>query len=194
MILINCLWSLFSTSPVFIQVSTDRSYPEFYQYTKEFWIVYLLFAIYIKTREVGYLGWASLFFYMLLDDSIEIHERLGEVFAKHFDFNRLSGLRPQDFGELITTALFASVLFTIIGIFYRYGSNTFKKVSIEILTLVIMIVFFGIFIDMVHITIQLGKAVDFLLSIIEDGGEMIAMSITVSYFFNLKLNYFNSNK
>ena len=42
--------------------------------------------------------------------------------------------------------------------------------------MVFILAFFGIFIDMVHVAMPIGKLV---FSIIEDGGEMIIMSVIV---------------
>lgn len=190
LILLNSLWSLYSHSPILIVVSADGSYPEFYQYLKEFWIVCLILSIYKQNKEIGYLAWAVLFFYMLLDDCLEIHEKFGGIIEEYFGLNSI----PIDIGELSATAFIALFIFSFLGISYYYGKDIFKRVSREILVFILLIVFFGVFVDTVHSALHLSRALDFLASIIEDGGEMIAMSITASYFFYLKLNYFSAVK
>ncbi len=49
---------------------------------------------------------------------------------------------------------------------------------------ILLLAFFGVFFDMVHVAIPWGES---LWGIIEDGGEMLTMSIIVWYVFNLKI-------
>jgi hypothetical protein len=50
-----------------------------------------------------------------------------------------------------------------------------------------LIVFFGVILDMAHSGIKLGRTVDYLLAIAEDGGEMIAASLVLWYVFLINL-------
>jgi len=59
----------------------------------------------------------------------------------------------------------------------------FRKVSQDIIILILVLVFFGVVIDMADIAIRLGKGVGFALGVIEDGGEMIAVSLILWYVF-----------
>ncbi len=58
-------------------IASDMSYAEFYQYTKEYWILFLLVIIASRKKQNIYYAWAFLFTYLLLDDSLQIHENFG---------------------------------------------------------------------------------------------------------------------
>jgi len=160
-------------------IDTDGGYAEMFQYIKEFWIVIILFIFAIRRKHIIYFAWSSLFIYFLLDDSLRIHESFGIYLAKYFEFQPMFQLRAQDFGELIVSILFGFLLFTFIGVSYLLSDNVAKRISKHIFILVISLVFFGVIVDMLHPIIPRGG------SLIEDGGEMLVMSIIVWYVFNL---------
>ena len=63
------------------QVGADRSYAEMFGYVKLASVVVLLFATYGRSKNRVYLIWAAVFAYVLLDDALLIHERLGHAIA-----------------------------------------------------------------------------------------------------------------
>ena len=173
-------------SPLF-SLERDHGYPEIYQYIKELWIVVLLLSILIKTRAVGYSVWALLFLYLLFDDALEIHETFGGYIATRLEFTPFLGLRAQDFGELAVSAMSAALLLTSLIFPYVRGLGAFKQVTRHLLLLLLALAFFGIFVDMVHIALMGWKA-SYLLGVVEDGGEMIVISIIAWYVFLLNVS------
>jgi len=169
-------------------IDTDGGYAEIFQYIKEFWIVVLLFVLAIRRRHTLYFAWATLFMYFLLDDSMKIHESLGANFVNYFDFKPMFQLRAQDFGELSVSILFGFFLFTFIGVSYLFSDNIAKRISKHLFVLVISVAFFGVIVDMLHTIIPWGKS---LFGFIEDGGEMLVMSIIVWYVFDFRINPVN---
>ena len=105
------------TNPLF-SIKMDWGYAEVYQYTKEFWVILLLFFIAIKRAKIIYFAWFSLFMYLLLDDSLRIHENFGGYLVRYFGFQPEFGLRAQDFGELSVSILFGALLFLFLGFKY----------------------------------------------------------------------------
>ncbi|MES2500583.1 MAG: hypothetical protein V4570_08605, partial [Pseudomonadota bacterium] len=89
---------------------------------------------------------------MLLDDSNRIHEIVGTALGNYFfgtdPLN--SSLRGQDFGEVIIIGLIGSV-FLLFFIKYFYKSKqAVKNISFNLASLVLLLVFCGVFIDMAH--------------------------------------------
>lgn len=170
-------------SDPFFDLQKDFGFPEIYQYIKEFWIVLLFLFIFIKSKKLIFLAWTLVFIYFLIDDSIRIHETLGHFFVNYYDINPGFRLRSQDFGELIVSFLFGLILLIFLSIsYFFYSENQEKKISINILKMILALVFFGVFVDMLHIALPFGKSE---LGIIEDGGEMIVMSVILSYVYEL---------
>ena len=130
-----------------------------------------------------------------MDDSFLIHEKLGSKISSYFHFGSSFGLRAQDFGELSVSILFGSVLIISIVISYYYANKDEKKLAKYIMIMLIVLCFFGIFIDMIGVIIQNYIDNNMLITffdILEDGGEMIVMSIIAWYIFSL--NSMNINK
>lgn len=166
----------------------DRGYPEFYQYVKELWIIVLLLSTCVRTRAVGYIAWAMVFGYLLCDDALQVHERLGSYIAARLYFVPLLGLRAIDFGELAVSAMSGASLLTLLAWFFMRGSDTFKQsTNKDLLLLMLTIAFFGIFVDMLHEALKVGRKIHLWLEVVEDGSEMIAMSFVVWYVFLLNV-------
>ena len=164
-----------------------RGYPEIYQYIKFFWVIVLLFNLSLKNRSLHYIPWVLLFTYFLLDDSMKIHGRAGYLISEHFNFTPFFGLQLQDYGELAISATAGIFLLLPLVWAYRKGTQIFRKISLDIGLLVLVLVFFGVVVDMMHAAVHLGNAVDFIMGLVEDGGEMLAVSLVLWYIFLLNV-------
>ena len=116
-----------------------------------------------------------------------IHEQVGSIIAKNLEFTQIFGLRLQDYGELAVTTTAAVLLLIPIGYYYSRASNMFRNISRDLVLLLLMLGFFGIFLDMVGITDSISRG-RFLLGMTEDGGEMIAISVVTWYVFLLYIH------
>jgi hypothetical protein len=171
----------------FFSVKRDLGYSEFFQYMKFLWIIILLVYIIKTTGSWSYLSWVAVFLYFLVDDAFQVHEKIGQTLADKYDFIPPFNLRLQDLGELAVYAI-AGVLL-MLGLIWAYtrGSRNFKGISIDILLLVSILVFFGVVVDMAEITSSLGIFVKETLGLIDDGGEMIVTSFMLWYVFRLTI-------
>ncbi|MBC8377629.1 MAG: hypothetical protein H8E62_00490 [Planctomycetes bacterium] len=162
-------------------ITKDHGYAEMYQYIKFFWVI-ILFAYILKaTKSYCYAAWILVFTYFLLDDSLRIHELFGRYIATRFNFTPPLDFRPQDFGELTASVIAGTFLSTIVAWSYLHGSHTFKKITIDLLIFVMALAFFGVFVDIAKHAFQIGRIVSFGLGIIEDGGEMVVVSLILWY-------------
>lgn len=171
----------------FYSIGTDRGYAEFYQYCKLFWIIVLLLTLSKRTKEIGYLAWVLLFAYLFFDDALSIHEKFGWRIANQLEFAPFWGLRLQDFGELAVIAVASALLLPTIVFCYFRGSAVFKKTSDDLFVLLLMIAVFGVFVDLLHVVVE-HYWLHFLFGVIEDGGEMIVVSLVVWYVFLLNIS------
>jgi hypothetical protein len=94
------------------------------------------------------------------------------------DINPALGLRAQDFGEIAASAL-AGVVFLLLGLLsYRVSSPFARSVGIYILLGIILLAFFGVFVDTIHTFLGYKfRWTNQPLEMIEDGGELIVVSI-----------------
>ena len=169
-------------------VEEDGGYSEMYQYLKWVLIIVLNIMLSLKTKAIGYLAWATFFLYLLADDSLQIHEKVGEFFAGFFNLSPFLGLRPQDYGELSVCILAGLIFSPLILWSYRSGSAEYKKVTLDLVMLIALLVFFGVFVDMLHVVIELGSKVTWMLGALEDGGEMVSTSIILWYSYLISLH------
>ena len=193
-IVLHCIYAL---TPFlhyrYLALGEDGGWSEVYQYIKWLWIIILLVYISKSTRSVGYIAWGLVFLYFLLDDSFEIHERAGRSIAGYLSltlpFKAPFALRFQDLGELAVSVAAGVILLSVVALAYWYGSQDFKKMSRNMLYLVIALAFFGVVVDTAHIGLVnyfgLGATVYFILGVMEDGGEMLVASLMLGYTFLL---------
>ena len=121
-----------------------------------------------------YLAWALVFTYLLVDDSMQAHERIGAWFADTLALPEVGSLRPVDIGELITSAIAGLVLLSFLTVSYLRASIDARHFARMLAMGIAGLVFFGIVLDMIHF--EKGYLLDKAMGAIEDGGEMIVMS------------------
>jgi len=171
----------------FFSIERDGGYPEMYQYIKWFWIIIMLAYISKLKRSFSYIAWGFVFIYFFCDDVFKVHERVGAYIAGNLTVMPPFGLRLQDLGELAVSTVAGIILLLVVVFAYLNGSQAFKKMSHDMLLLILALVFFGVGVDMAHISIQLGREVSFILGVIEDGGEMLVASLILWYVFWLSV-------
>ena len=205
--LIFCIFHVFhKISPFFsdklFSLGTDRGYSEIFQYVKTYWIAILFGVLWWRTRQGIYLVWMLLFVYLLCDDALQTHELGGEAIAQRWAYAGAFGLRAADFGELMISGAAGLTFFALMLMLYAKSTRDAKNASLMLTLLFGLIVFFGVFVDMLHMmagggrleaesgVVQaggsvLGLYVKGFLGLVEDGGEMLAMSLVCCYTFNL---------
>lgn len=182
---INALTPLWN-NPL-LNIEKDAGYSEIYQYLKYFWGSLLFFVIAVKTRTVPPTAWAFVFLFLLADDALGIHEQIGGLIASNLHFIPPWGLRTRDLGEVIY-ALCAALLLSIpLGLAYLQGDRRFRRSSQHLLQLVMLLACFGVLVDLLHMLVQTGWRLQFVLAVMEDGGEMVAVSALLIYTLTLCL-------
>ena len=164
-------------------LEVDKGYPEMYQYIKWFWITILLIYISRKRKSFRYLSWSLVFAYFLADDSLTIHERFGYFAAENFSFLPPFGLRLNDIGELASSIIAAIILGSIILWAYLKGNLIFRKMSRDLILLILLLSFFGIVVDLSIYAFHFKEKGMAVVGFIEDAGEMVLTSIILWYVF-----------
>lgn len=165
-------------------LETDGGYAEIFQYFKEYWIALILGFLALRKHSATYLGWSLLFFYMLLDDSLQLHERLGWRLSRQLNFLPSFNLRPEDFGELIVSGFFGLFFLIFIAAAYRFSDRLSRKISRSLIKMLFALALFGIVVDMIHI-VMYSPTLDPLFILLEDGGELIVMTVIAGFVFFL---------
>jgi hypothetical protein len=178
--------------PVFeervFSISTDRGLAESYQYVKEYWLVLLMLWLVLHCRKTSYLPWAVLYAYFLFDDMLGIHEVVGEMLVRALGYapemRLFLGLRAQDCGELSVAGMVGIFVGSVIILFYIYATDEVKKVYRNLFLLLLGFASFGIGVDALPHMFD-ARIVQKLLKLLEDGGEMAMMSVTLWYVYTV---------
>ena len=170
-----------------IGLSKDRSLGEILNYGQAFLASFLFFVIFLESRSLMFLSLSVLMAFIWFDDAAKYHERFGGILVEKFDLPVFGALRAQDTGELIAWAI-AGIIF--ICFFWvsllrpRPGDlGAFTLVSVGFLALIL----FGIIVDMVHIAAP--QDLNFIIGVIEDGGEMLAITSIAAVALGCVRNY-----
>jgi hypothetical protein len=169
----------------FLVLTQDESFAEIFQYLKYISVLFITAYIFYINKGYSYLSWALLFLFFLLDDSLSLHENVGEFLVNEFNFKPMFGLRAVDFGELIFVGIVGLFLLLSFVLAYFKGTTMFRKRTIDLFVLLAFMIFFGIGFDMLHEILGENLKVGFVIGLIEDGGEMVVMTLIVWYVYQL---------
>lgn len=187
-IVLHILYKTYILNSSYFSLKRDLGYAEFFQYTKFLWIIILLIHIIRKTGVWQYISWLAVFTYFLADDAFQLHENIGRSIAGNLDFVAPFNLRLQDIGELTVFAIAGMVLAVLLALSYWKGSQTFRNITIDLLILTAILAFFGIFVDAAEIGVDLGLFIKETLGLIDDGGELIVVSVMLWYVLRLVIH------
>src|SRR5699024_2037905 len=183
---VEILYSLGYAGDYRYSLGADRGYAEVYGYIKLFWIILIFSWLTFQKYQPIYIVGVLLFGYLLLDDSVKIHETVGEHIVEWVGFTPAFGLRAKDFGELAVSAS-AGLFFLITGwMAYRHSNATARSVGLCLLAGIAGLAFFGVGADILH---QLfGDLLPWIhtsLVILEAGGELLVISILCWFSYSL---------
>src|SRR5690606_37219398 len=119
----------------------DRGHAEFYQYTMALWCMALFGALMLRTRALGYLAWVVVFAFLLVDDTVQIHETLGARLGAVLPFAGFVGLRADDLGEAAVAGAAAVLLLGLVAWAYARGAPEFRRASRHIVLLLLVLLF-----------------------------------------------------
>jgi len=171
-------------NPLF-NVEMDSGYAENYQHFKFAGIIIVLCYLCIKNEIWSFLPWALLFTYFLADDALRLHERLGFVIAERSTMTAPFGLRMQDVGELIVVAGAGLIILPALLIAYYFASHAVRKIFHNLALILSLLIFFGVGVDMMHTVFRENQIISQIFGLVEDGGEMLAVSIFGWYTYSL---------
>lgn len=156
-------------------LSGDQSLSESFNHGMLFFAAVLFVLANYETQSRLALFLAALFAFAWLDDSSQYHERMGAILVENLNLPSAFDLRAQDFGELLAWAL-ATALLSLLGFWAYRGRHKGDRLVLRLISLpVAALLVSAVFFDMIHIMVQ-GDFANRLLTILEDGGEMLAVA------------------
>jgi hypothetical protein len=174
-------WSPWFKSWMF-SIEQDRALPELFQYLKQALLSVGLFVLFLRTRGWIFLAWAAFFGFLMLDDMLEFHERVGKAVGPTLGLPSVFGLRMDDYGEIAYAGVVGLCLVTFVGLALRRGDLLARRLSSDLLCLLAALAMFAVLFDTLH-TIAYFRApvLAQVLALLEDGGELLVMSLITAY-------------
>lgn len=168
----------------------DGGIAEFYGYGKEIAIGLVFLMLYRKFEKgLLYAVLSGFAFWLFVDDAFRYHERVGGFLADSLNLSLLSDMlggrvREQDIGELIAQA-FAGSIFLVFAI-WGYVSSTpeIRKTGLQFGGFVVLLGIFGVVLDILD-RMPLLKVHAQISNHIEDGGELVVMSLMLAFVVSL---------
>lgn len=173
---------LLSGEYALLSLEADRSLSEVFQYAKELGVVVLLVVLAWRRSLCGLLSWAALFVFVLCDDAFSLHEGAGVWLGAHFDL-AVPHVSGAHVGEVLASAIAGGFFLGMIGLAYFFGGKWFRLVSLDLILLFGILAFFGVAVDLLHVALYNHLWMRFFLAIVEDGGEMVTLSVIVVYVY-----------
>lgn len=182
-VLILLYWSLATfgePSNAAFDIEVDRSYGEFFQYVQTIWAGSLAALLAVRKRVAVLGAWALVCAFFLVDDWFQLHERAGFWFGDRFP---AFGDVGHHLGELVWVGGVGLLL--ILGVWFtnRRASAEWRSVTAVLVVLFGLLSLTGIVVDFVHEVILDFPGLGVPLTTLEDGGEIVAMSLVVTFLF-----------
>ena len=158
----------------------EGGWPEQFGYAKQATCAALLLLLRRRTGGGVFAAWAAVFACALVDDRLQVHERVGGVVARQLPVPELAGLREQDVSELAVWGLVGVVPLVVVALLHRRSSGDVRAASRGMAVVLAGYAFFGVVVDQFH-ALALGGPLDRGLGVLEDGGELLLLSVAVWY-------------
>lgn len=167
-------------------IDRDGGFPEIYQYLKAAFAAALFGSLFVKQRRAAYLAWFSAFLYVLVDDLFQLHETFGNFLLVNFSLPTIWKIESFLYVEALLWGAVGLLLMSLITYAYIRDPNM-RVLSRRLLYLFALLFLFAGLADAAHAFVdRYGSSLSYARGIavtLEDGGEMLAMSVLATYVF-----------
>lgn len=156
-------------------LSQDESIAENYNHGLAFVAAFLLLVSAVQMRSRAFVFLTLLYGFIWLDDSARFHERVGEKLGRALDIQTRFGLGAQEYGELLAWTLAGAGLAVVLLWSWIGRRRGDAGVLLPFFGCFVLLFLCGVVADVAHKWVPEGM--DLLFQVIEDGGEMIAVTL-----------------
>lgn len=159
-------------------IEIDRGYSEQFEYAKTLICVLALLGCWTRTRQPIYAAVAFAFGFVLADNALGIHEKLGAAASVLFlPAARAFEAAPQALGEIVVYAFAGAVVFGAIALAWLRTETKHRYLGLAFVLLLGGLSAFGVGVDLVHAAVgHLHNELDKAFGLLEDGGELTILS------------------
>ncbi len=168
------------------QLNDEAGLASIWNYAKLMVVTAILTLLWKRETGAALAIMAGLFLFMLVDDYYELHDQLGRAVGERISLPGMEGLHPQNRGELFVYAVLLCLVAPLLWLAVVQAKPASRLFILALTAGIFLIGFFGVAIDVFHGVLEalLGalpelvqKIVNRLMTILEDGGEMVSLSL-----------------
>ncbi|MGH7508387.1 MAG: hypothetical protein ACREMZ_02825 [Gemmatimonadales bacterium] len=162
-------------------IGSDWSYAEMFGYLKTAIIISVLVSIRGYRQRPIYLALILIFTGALLDDALQVHERLGHGLADALALQSFAGRMSPHFGELIIWTILGLFLLAAAIVGFIRSPQQDRSNGLLLIGAFAVLVLFAVVVDLAHVLVKYEfrfRGADFLFTVMEEGGEQITLSLT----------------
>jgi len=172
MIAIFCAWlwanDIFLETR-FFRLDRDRGFSEIIQYVKTGFVLSILLTAYRATQERVLHAWLILFWVMLVDDAVGLHEELGELFVQWLPIPPVMGIEPSAICEILAFGLMEGTALLYVLYQTLIAKREWQRFSSVFLVVFSPLILSGIVLDAIG------------AGYFESLGEIISMSLILGF-------------
>lgn len=174
---------------VHFDLGVDRAYSEMLMYLKFGWITVLCALLARRRRAPVFVAVALGSLVLLVEDALILHERIGWILNDRV-LQSLPGLAGRgilsvQIGELLWLGAIGVVILLVFVLSYRRADARDRRDAVSIALFFGVLAIFAVVVDTVHSLFALGSVGDIVFTVLEDGGEMLALTPAVALAFAL---------
>lgn len=164
------------TSRLF-DITADVGYGEFFLAVKSGWCVLILLSLARWRRNWLYLAWAAVCGFLVADDLLGLHERVGGWLGRTVGDGSQAAAHTS---EIFFLALVGTLVVPI-AVASWWSRSLWERLWLRRLTiLVAVLAVFGIGVDALHTFVLWHHSLTLTLTTIEDGGELVVVSLILA--------------
>ncbi|MDV7140195.1 hypothetical protein R3X28_14985 [Maribacter sp. TH_r10] len=178
-------WVLGGAYDLFLLDAKGFGFPEGFQYVKYIGVIGIITYLMGRKKRFAYLPLLVLFGFLLVDDIFQLHNQARWLFVHLLHLHSLFGVKASNLGLLAYTATMVVFFFGLCLWHYKSASEGTRKSFLDIFVLLGIFLFFAVGVDLVQSFFEGHRRIGFVLTVIEEGGEMVSLSFLVWYFYRL---------
>lgn len=152
----------------------DDVLAEDFNHGMSFLVAALMLLSFFEVRSRALLFLAVLYGFIWFDDSAQYHERVGGVIGQALHLPVAHGLGPQEYGELLAWGLAGLGVGVVFLWFWRGRRAGDLGALLPFLMCFVLLVICAVVVDMLHVVLPPNFRE--LAGVVEDGGEMVAIT------------------
>lgn len=163
-------------------IEVDGSYGEYFEYVKIVICIVATSSCFLVTKRSIYSVMSVAYVWLLLDNSIGLHEGLGRRVAPLLPGTGALPLPGEALGELAVFASFALAGLGLFAVSWRHSVGKHRVAGAVFVLLMAALGVFAVGVDALHaVSERFRQIVTDTLGVVEDGGELLVLSVHCAF-------------